>query len=226
MMFRTQTIGERTLGAIQEGLEKGREIMDLAIGQGQQAMKGILTSQNDRRGGEGWLWFAGGMLAGVAAAAGWRRSGAVRLAFRGRRVGDVMISSVQTIESSNSLTQAAQRMRDYNVGVLPVVEGGRLKGIVTDRDLVVRGMASGADPASVRVADCATHSLIAARADWPLQRAMETMATHQIGRLPVIDETDHIVGIVTLSSMALRAPQQHEALNTAKEVSRRSARAV
>jgi CBS-domain-containing membrane protein len=55
---------------------------------------------------------------------------------------------------------------------------------------------------------------------------MDTMASHQIGRLPVIDEHDRVVGMVTLSSMALRAPQQHEALDTAKEVSRRSARAV
>jgi CBS domain-containing protein len=125
-----------------------------------------------------------------------------------------------------NLTQAAQRMRDANVGVLPVVEGGRLRGIVTDRDLVIRGMASGADPSSMRVSDVATHSLIAARQDWAVQRAMDTMASHQIGRLPVIDEHDRVVGMVTLSSMALRAPQQHEALDTAKEVSRRSARAV
>ena len=78
----------------------------------------------------------------------------------------------------------------------------------------------------MRVADVATHSLIAARPDWPVQRAMETMATHQIGRLPVIDENDRVIGIITLSSLALRSPQQTEALDTAKQVSRRSARAV
>jgi CBS domain-containing protein len=125
-----------------------------------------------------------------------------------------------------NLTQAAQRMRDANVGVLPVVDAGRLRGIVTDRDLVIRGMASGVEPSSMRVSDVATHSLIAARADWGLQRAMDTMSSHQIGRLPVIDEHDRVVGMVTLSSLALRSAQQNEALYTAKEVSRRSARAV
>src|SRR5437667_12888687 len=115
-MFRSQTIGERALGTVQEGLEKGREIMDLAIDQGQQAMKGMLASQNHRRSGEAWLWFAGGMLAGMATALGWRRAGGTMLALGGRRVGDVMVRGVQTIDGAMSLTQAAQRMRDYNVG--------------------------------------------------------------------------------------------------------------
>ena len=139
---------------------------------------------------------------------------------------DAMVRNVQTIDAAMNLTQAAQRMRDANVGVLPVVDAGRLRGIVTDRDLVIRGMASGVDPSTMRGSDVATHSLVAARSDWALQRAMDTMSSHQIGRLPVIDDHDRVVGMVTLSSLALRSPRQNEALDTAKEVSCRSARAV
>jgi CBS domain-containing protein len=221
-MFKTRAISDRTFDAVQEGLDRGREVVGLAVDRGQQALNRMIGPRRSPY--EGWAWFAGGMAAGLAVMLGWRRAG--MLPWLGRRVADVMVRNVQTIDASMNLTQAAQRMRDSNVGMLPVVEGGRLKGIVTDRDLVVRGMASGADPSSMRVADVATHSLIAARPDWPVQRAMETMATHQIGRLPVIDENDRVIGIVTLSSLALRSPQQTEALDTAKQVSRRSARAV
>jgi CBS domain-containing protein len=222
-MFKTRTLGERTRNTVQEGIEIGREAVERAVGQGQQALTRMRHSE-PRHSANGWLWFAGGLAAGLAALTGWRRAGALGL--KGRCVSDVMVRNVQTIDTSMNLTQAAQRMRDANVGVLPVVDGGRLRGIVTDRDLVIRGMATGVDPSSMRVSDVATHSLVAARPDWGVQRAMDTMASHQIGRLPVIDEHDRVIGMMTLSSLALRSPQQHEALDTAKEVSRRSARAV
>jgi CBS domain-containing protein len=222
-MFKTRTLGERTRDTVQEGLCIGREAMDRAVGRGQEVWSRLRRPEPSYN-GNGWLWFAGGLTAALALIVGWRRAGA--LSWQGRCVDDVMVRNVQTIDAQMNLTQAAQRMRDANVGVLPVVDGGRLRGIVTDRDLVIRGMASGADPSSMRVSDVATHSLVAARGDWGIQRAMDTMSSHQIGRLPVIDDHDRVVGMVTLSSLALRSPQQNEALDTAKEVSRRSARAV
>jgi CBS domain-containing protein len=222
-MFKTPTLGERTRSTIQDGIDIGREAMGRAVGRGQE-MWGRQRRPEPAFNTNGWLWFAGGLAAALAVVAGWRRAGS--LPWQGRCVEDVMVRNVQTIDAAMNLTQAAQRMRDANVGVLPVVDGGRLRGIVTDRDLVIRGMASGADPSSMRVSDVATHSLVAGRSDWNLQRAMDTMSSHQIGRLPVIDDNDRVTGMVTLSSLALRSPQQNEALDTAKEVSRRSARAV
>jgi len=222
-MFKTRTLGARTRDTVQEGLDIGREVMGKAVGRGQQTLGRMLLSE-PRRGGTGWLWFGLGLGGVLAAMASWRRAG--MLPWQGRRVADVMVKNVQTIDAAMNLTQAAQRMRDANVGVLPVVDAGRLRGIVTDRDLVIRGMATGVDPTAMRVSDVATHSLIAAREDWSVQRAMDTMSSHQIGRLPVIDDHDRVVGMLTLSSLALRSSQQGEALDTAKEVSRRSARAV
>lgn len=222
-MFTTRTLGERTRNTVQEGIEIGRDAMAQAVGRGQEVWTRMRRPEPTRY-ANGWFWFVGGLAAAAAMILGWRRAG--MLSWGGRRVEDVMVRNVQTIDAAMNLTQAAQRMRDANVGVLPVVDAGRLRGIVTDRDLVIRGMASGVDPSSMRVSDVATHSLIAARADWGLQRAMDTMSSHQIGRLPVIDEHDRVVGMVTLSSLALRSAQQNEALDTAKEISRRSARAV
>src|SRR5215470_17628431 len=210
-MFKTRTLGERTRGTVQDGIDIGREAMGRAVGRGQEVW-GRLRRPEPAFNANGWLWFAGGLAAALALVAGWRRAGA--LSWQGRCVEDVMVRNVQTIDAQMNLTQAAQRMRDANVGVLPVVDGGRLRGIVTDRDLVIRGMASGADPSSMRVSDVATHSLVAARPDWALQRAMDTMSSHQIGRLPVIDDHDRVVGMVTLSSLALRSSQQGEALDT------------
>jgi CBS domain-containing protein len=222
-MFKTRTLGERTRNTVQEGIEIGRQAMERAVGRGQDTWTRLRRPEPSYN-ANGWLWFAGGLAAALAVIVGWRRAG--MLPWQGRRVEDVMVRNVQTIDAAMNLTQAAQRMRDANVGVLPVVDGGRLRGIVTDRDLVIRGMASGADPSTMRVSDVATHSLVAARSDWGLQHAMDTMSSHQIGRLPVIDDHDRVIGMVTLSSLALRGRQQNEALDAAKEVSRRSARAV
>jgi CBS domain-containing protein len=145
---------------------------------------------------------------------------------RGKTVEDVMIDSVMTVDVNATLTDAAQRMREGNIGVLPVLENGKLIGIVTDRDLVVRGLARGVDPRTTHVAECATDQPMAARADWSVDDAMEVMASSRIGRLPVVDAQRHVIGIVTLSSLALRSRNQDEALQTARAVSQRSARSA
>jgi CBS domain-containing protein len=164
-----------------------------------------------------------GLLAASAAAAVFFRQ---RARTSGRTVGDVMVDDVLTVEASAALWKAAQLMRDGNVGVLPVVEDGKLRGIVTDRDLVIRGLAEGADPTGMRVGDCATWDIVCARAESPVEEAMAVMAECQIGRLPVVDANNRVIGIVTLSSLALRSSKKADALETAQEVSKRSARAA
>ena len=143
---------------------------------------------------------------------------------RNRRVRDVMVADVVTIEPSASLAAAARVMRDANVGMLPVVERGRVVGVVTDRDIVVRAVAGEADPATTRVSDCLSEGVIPAHPEWSTEQAIVTMAQAQVGRLPVLDDNDRLVGVVTLSSMAFRSPEKAVALEAAQEVSRRSAR--
>jgi CBS domain-containing protein len=148
----------------------------------------------------------------------------LRRARRGGRVEDVMVEDVVTIDGGATLGEAAQRMRDANVGILPVIEDGRVRGVITDRDLVVRGMARGLDPARAHVTEAATRNPVCARPEWSLDRALRVMADEQVGRLPVCDADERVVGMVTLSSVALRAREDEEALETAQQVSRRSAR--
>ena len=171
----------------------------------------------------GYALPAGFLAASAAAAALILRR---RARASGRTVGDVMVEDVLTVDASAPLWKAAQLMRDGNVGVLPVVENGKLRGIVTDRDLVIRGLAEGADPTGMHVGDCATWDIVCARSESPVEEAMEVMAECQIGRLPVVDRDSHVVGIVTLSSLALRSRKKDDALATAQEVSKRSARSA
>jgi len=170
------------------------------------------------------LWFAVGVIA----------AGAVTLGARARRwragrrdhVRDVMVGDVVVIDASASLVDAAVTMKEANVGILPVVSGGRLRGLITDRDIIVRAIAEGADPATTLVGDCATRDLICARPDTAVGEAMEVMAECQIGRLPVVNDEDQIVGMVTLSSLALRSSDENDALHTAQQVSKRSSKAA
>jgi CBS domain-containing protein len=141
-------------------------------------------------------------------------------------VNDVMIRDVVTIDASGTLLEAAELMRDANIGMLPVMDEDVLRGIVTDRDLVVRAMTRDVRPSQVRVSECLSEPPRCAEPDWTVDEAMEEMARQQVGRLPIVDAGGHVIGVVTLSSLALRSPKQQEALETAQEVSRRSARAA
>ena len=172
----------------------------------------------------GYTLPAAGLLAASAAAA-FLFSRRPRVS-SGRTVGEVMIDDVLTVDAAAPLSRAAQLMRDANVGVLPVIEEGKLRGIVTDRDLVIRGLVEGEGAAVMRVGDCASWDVVCARQESPVEEAMEVMAECQIGRLPVVDAENHVVGIVTLSSLALRSRKKDDALETAQAVSQRSARAA
>ena len=142
------------------------------------------------------------------------------------KIKDVMVHDVVAINPSASLAEAAELMRQANVGILPVVEDGQVCGVITDRDLVVRAIAIGADLSSTPVGECATGDPILAHPDWNLDQAMHAMARAQIGRLPVIDDDNALAGIVTLGSLALRSKKDKETLATAKAVSRRSVKAA
>jgi len=138
------------------------------------------------------------------------------------KIRDVMVHDVVAIDPYASLAEAAQLMREANVGILPVVEDGQVCGVITDRDLVVRALAVGADLTSTPVGECATGDPVVAHPDWSLDQAMDAMARAQIGRLPVIDDDNTLAGMVTLGSLALRSKKDKQTLAAAKEVSRRS----
>ena len=107
-----------------------------------------------------------------------------------------MVSDVVTVEPSTRVVDAAKTMIEEEKGPLPVVEGGDLVGMVTDRDLIARVVAEGVDPNSVTVNDVATKDLVTAAPDQDVEEARRLLVEHQLDRLLVV-EGDRLVGIIS-----------------------------
>jgi CBS domain-containing protein len=106
------------------------------------------------------------------------------------------------IGENETLADAARKMRELNVGSLPICgEDNRLKGMVTDRDIVVRCIAEGGDPTTVRAGELGQGKPVTIGADDPIEEALKTMKEHQVRRLPVIDGHD-LVGIISQADVA------------------------
>jgi CBS domain-containing protein len=229
-MLTQRGIADQTLTAIEAGLGKGREAITTFMAEAPRAIMAnaprAMTRPPRRAPTLGPLWIGAGLLVGLAAVVlSNRRQTAPQASQDSRRLRDLMVTDVQTVEPGATVVEAAELMRQKNVGVLPVVENGRVVGVVTDRDLVVRVLAKrGADPSAVRVMDCATKNPVLGKVDWTPERALLIMAEQQIGRLPIVDEQGRLVGMVTLSSLALRSKKPDETLAAARKVSLRSAR--
>lgn len=119
---------------------------------------------------------------------------------------DIMTPSPECIGEHDTLLQAARKMRDLDVGALPICgEDDRLKGMVTDRDIVIRCLAEDRDPGSVTAGSLAEGKPVTVGADDPLEEVLATMAEYQVRRLPVIDGR-RLVGIISESDIAQNAP--------------------
>jgi CBS domain-containing protein len=119
-----------------------------------------------------------------------------------RSIRDLMTTNPQTVEPSTPIVEVARVMRDADVGPVPVVEGDRLVGLVTDRDIVVRVVADGNDPSSTTVGEIMSTDLVTVDPDQPLDEALRLMAAHQVRRLPVTEEDGRPVGIVAQADIA------------------------
>ncbi|GGW57382.1 oxidoreductase [Streptomyces lucensis JCM 4490] len=119
-----------------------------------------------------------------------------------QHVRDIMTSRLVTVEPQASVTAVAQRMRDEDIGAVLVIEDDELRGLVSDRDLVVRALAEGGDLEQRTVASACSGDLITVTPDEDLDRAVELMREHSVRRLPVLEE-GHPVGIVSLGDMAI-----------------------
>jgi len=162
-----------------------------------------------RRGWSFTPWLLGGALTGGAYWAyhqGWLSG---LMPTNGLPVGpsrtmvrDVMTRSVETAAPDATIVDVARRMRDLDVGSLPVTDGGRLLGIVTDRDLSVRATAAARDPSTTRVREVMSPELAWIFDDEPADAAALVMRERQIRRLPVLDRSDRLVGVVALADLA------------------------
>src|SRR3954454_5551280 len=117
-------------------------------------------------------------------------------------VADVMTRGVRTMSPQDSVVLAAQAMDELNVGVIPVCEGEKLVGMVTDRDIVVRGVAQQADTKTMKLADVMSTNVRCVHEQDDLDEVLSQMAQTQIRRMPVVDGNDRLVGIVSIGDIA------------------------
>jgi len=133
------------------------------------------------------------------------------------QVADIMTRSIATVQREETLQAAARRMREMDVGWLPVLDGKALVGMVTDRDIAVRGVADGMVAQESRVADVMTADVVWCRADDSVEEIMAEMGDAQVRRLPVLDTNNEVVGVVALGDLATR--QSAHTDETLREIS-------
>jgi CBS domain-containing protein len=115
---------------------------------------------------------------------------------------DAMTSNPKTVTSDQTVVDAAKIMQQEDAGVVPIVEGDRLVGVLTDRDIAIQVVASGKDPNSTKVTEIASRDLITVDPQQDLDEALRLMAQHQVRRLPVVEEDGKLVGILAQADVA------------------------
>ena len=120
---------------------------------------------------------------------------------------EIMTAGAECASVNDTLVDAAKKMRDLDVGMLPICgDDNRLKGAITDRDIVVRCIAEGGDPSSVKVSEFADEKTVTIGADDSVEEALRTMSQYGVRRLPVIDGHD-LVGMVSQADVARNLPE-------------------
>src|SRR5262249_46950142 len=119
------------------------------------------------------------------------------------KVRDIMTRNVTVVRPDSTLQEAADRMKELNVGPMPVCDGSRLVGMLTDRDIAVRGVAEGHDPWTDKVRDVMTPEVVYCFEDQEVEEAAHVMKEKQVRRLLVLDHGKNLVGIVSLGDLAV-----------------------
>lgn len=115
---------------------------------------------------------------------------------------DIMTKGADFVDSSATVLDVAKKLASEDYGSLPICDGEKLQGMITDRDIVVKVLAEGKDPATTKVIDLVQGEVVTIGADDSVEEAARTMAKHQVRRLPVIDGTK-LVGMLAQADLAL-----------------------
>lgn len=120
----------------------------------------------------------------------------------GQSIRDVMTSNPCSIDAEKSVAYAAKMMKEEDVGLAPIVEGDKLVGMLTDRDIAIRVVAEGRDPDQTKVREVASNQVVTIDPQQDLDEALRIMAKHQVRRLPVVEEDGRLVGVVAQADIA------------------------
>lgn len=120
----------------------------------------------------------------------------------GKSITEAMTSNPRGVQTSTPVIEAAQLMKSEDVGSLPVLEGERLVGMVTDRDVAIRVVAEGKDPKTTAAGEIASKDLVTVDPQQDLDEGLRLMAQHKVRRLPVVEEDGRLVGILAQADVA------------------------
>ena len=135
-----------------------------------------------------------------------------------RRCREIMTSNVTTANRAMTLQAVAVLMRDGDCGVMPIVEDGKLVGIVTDRDIVVRAIAEGKN-AETPIREAMTTEIFSVKPDDFVFEAIRLMGDKQVRRVPIVNEQNELVGIIAMADVALETEDEREIAETLEEIS-------
>ena len=124
------------------------------------------------------------------------------------KIKEILTGNPEVISPDAGLFEAAQKMKASNIGALPVCDGERLVGMITDRDVTIRGVAEGRDPRKAFVRDVMSKDTVCCLGDSELSEAATLMETLQIRRLPILDEGKKLIGIISLGDIAVRGKDE------------------
>ena len=126
----------------------------------------------------------------------------------GTKVHEVMTDRPRVVTPETTVSEAAQLMKNDDIGSLPILDGEQLAGMVTDRDIVIRAIAEGKDPRGMPVREVASRELVTVHADEELSSALQLMASQQVRRLPVVDDDGRLIGILAQADVAVEAKEK------------------
>ena len=141
------------------------------------------------------------------------------MADKNRHVRDVMTPNPECVSEGDSIRDVARIMKDHDTGVVPVVDGKKIIGLITDRDIVVRGLAEGKDLSNVRVNELMTKSVRSVKEDTPLNEVLNLMGSAEVRRVPVVNGNDELVGIVSLGDIATNTNQDNRVGKAVENIS-------
>jgi CBS domain-containing protein len=136
-----------------------------------------------------------------------------------RQIRDVMTSNPECVSETDSLRDVARIMKDRDTGVVPVVDGRKIIGLITDRDIVVRGLAEGKNLDNASVSELMTKSVRTVRDDASVNDALDLMNRAEVRRVAVVNSNDELVGIVSLGDISINTDKDSKVGKTVESIS-------
>lgn len=137
---------------------------------------------------------------------------------------ELMTKDPKTCAATDFVQQAAQLMKSEDVGPIPIVgDNGKLEGIITDRDIVLKVVAEGRDPKTTKLADVMTTDVITCAADCDIEETLNLMEDNQVRRIPVVDASGRLVGIISQADIATRLDDSEKTAELVEDISKAAA---